>query len=479
MPGHIIMDSIPRTPPSKQHEERIHAIRQKLGGGAATATATFFIRVPGRVNLIGEHVDYCGYGVLPMAIEQDVLVGCSAVGNQNQATLKLFNVAESEYPAFQCALSIPEIRRHLDSREAGKSPPWHLYFLCGVLGILEHLSTADGDANDLNQDLSMEVVVDGRVPPRAGLSSSSALVCAAALTTLRAYGSDMGQKELAALCAASERFIGTQGGGMDQAIAFLATKGTAQRIEFMPALKGEKVVLPPGAVFVIANSLVQANKAASDGYNIRVAECRLATWVLAKRAGLDFVKFEKVKELHNALGCGFEEILEKVKNNLHEAPYTADEVAELLEMSVDQLASKPLMNRIPLKNLPLKLNQRITHVLNEAKRVHDFHQACLELDDVNTLGRLGTLMNGSHQSLRDLYECSDPKLDQLVGLAQSVAMGARLTGAGWGGCMVVLCQENRLTELMHLMQTKYYKDVDMGPYVFITQPGDGASILDF
>lgn len=152
---------------------------------------------------------------------------------------------------------------HLAARVPGVAPPWHLYYLCGVLGVLEHLGLEDGG-------ISCDVVVDGRVPARAGLSSSSALVCAAALATLVANRGEMARKELASLCAASERWIGTQGGGMDQAIAFLATAGTAQRIEFVPELAGEKVGLPTGSVFVIANSLVEANKAASDGYNVRV-----------------------------------------------------------------------------------------------------------------------------------------------------------------------------------------------------------------
>ena len=79
-------------------------------------------------------------------------------------------------------------------------------------------------------------------------------------------GGNLSAEQLADLCAKSERFIGTQGGGMDQAIEILARSGIAKLIEFNP-LRTFDVVLPDGAVFVIANSLAESNKAAGSDYN--------------------------------------------------------------------------------------------------------------------------------------------------------------------------------------------------------------------
>lgn len=84
----------------------------------------------------------------------------------------------------------------------------------------------------------------------------------------------MNKHKLADIAAACERYIGTQGGGMDQAIAFLAEEGCAQFIEWNP-LRATPIKLPNGAVFVIANSLSEANKAANSDFNQRVVECRL------------------------------------------------------------------------------------------------------------------------------------------------------------------------------------------------------------
>jgi len=84
---------------------------------------------------------------------------------------------------------------------------------------------------------------------------------------------------LAELCAVSERYVGTQGGGMDQAISCLAESGAAKLIDFNP-LKVTNVELPKGSQFVITNSCVEMNKAASNHFNTRVVECRLAAQVI-------------------------------------------------------------------------------------------------------------------------------------------------------------------------------------------------------
>ncbi len=89
---------------------------------------------------------------------------------------------------------------------------------------------------------------------------------------------DVERSYLADLCARSERFIGTQGGGMDQAIELLASEGAAKLIEFDP-LRAQDVRLPGGVAFVVANSLAECNKAEGADYNARVAECRMATKV--------------------------------------------------------------------------------------------------------------------------------------------------------------------------------------------------------
>ncbi|PNF41266.1 N-acetylgalactosamine kinase, partial [Cryptotermes secundus] len=302
----------------------------------------FFVRVPGRVNLIGEHVDYCGYSVLPMAIQYDIMLAVKPV---SVPKLQLTNT-DSSHSDFQCdvnSLSI-EVKK-------GVSPPWHSYFLCGLKGVLEVLP---------QDSVGMLVAVTGNVPLSAGLSSSSALVSAAALAAAHANMLKMTKLEIASLSASSERYIGTQGGGMDQAIAFLGTKGCAKHIQFNPLLS-EDVKLPDGAVFVIAHSLAVLNKAKTSDFNCRVAECHLAAQIMAKKRGLSWEKVSSLADLQSAVSASLVEMVDLVKELLHEEPYSKEEICGELEVSegfLDQLSLSSNTTHIS----HFKLHQRALHV---------------------------------------------------------------------------------------------------------------------
>ncbi|CAN8006536.1 unnamed protein product, partial [Ixodes hexagonus] len=377
----------------------------------------FYIRAPGRVNLIGEHIDYCGYAVLPMAVQQDILVACR---RNDTATLNLSN-AEQRYPSFSAPIDALKI----DDAE----PRWYHYYMCGVRGALECQTTP----GELGASVpGMDVLVHGTVPPSAGLSSSSALVCAAALATLRASGTTMPKLKLASMCATSERFIGTQGGGMDQAIAFLAEQGTAKLIEFNP-LKTTSVTLPKGATFVVANSCVEMNKAATSHFNVRVVECQLAAQA-TKAHNLEHKKRLGLGGVQASLGVSLHEMASVAKKVLHVASYTRAELCSLLHVDEDQF-EESFLTKNTKHVQEFKLYQRAVHVYEEASRVWRFKEVCDQNaraeSSKESLASLGQLMNESHVSCRDLYECSHPDLDSLVSVSlQAGALGSRLTGAG-------------------------------------------------
>ncbi|KAB0342449.1 hypothetical protein FD754_019375 [Muntiacus muntjak] len=131
----------------------------------------FYVRAPGRVNIIGEHIDYCGYSVLPMAVEQDMLIAVEPVKTH---ILQLANT-NPLYPDFSTSANNIQIDK--------TKPLWHNYFLCGFKGIQEHFGLSDLTG--------MNCLVDGNIPPSSGLSSSSALVCCAGLVTLTVLGMNL------------------------------------------------------------------------------------------------------------------------------------------------------------------------------------------------------------------------------------------------------------------------------------------------
>ena len=467
----------------------------------------FLVRAPGRVNIIGEHIDYSGYAVLPMAIEQDVALACAR--NEEQA-LRLSNCSEAYGDHTGSTRVSPAVEDH----------EWHSYFLCGLKGAVDELGVRDA--------VGMDVMADGNVPPSAGLSSSSALVCCAALATAVANGVVASTKrELAELCARCERHIGTEGGGMDQAISFLGQKNKAMLIEFNP-IRPSDVHLPSHTVFVISNTLVRANKVAFASFNERVVECRLAAMVVAKTKGLDWKNTRKLSHLQTALALKLSQMPEVLSACLHREAYTRSEVCSFLEISEGELKSEYL-NSMTGEMGSFQLYKRALHVFEEAKRVYRFKEiansstntANAAIDTANTSDpttdmanmsdpstdtastsnaatnattstrdaertavQLGQLMDESHISCSQLYDCSCPQLDALVRVCKSHgALGSRLTGAGWGGCVVSLIRAKYLESFLKGVQCDYYEKSGIGDEVpssalFATSPGPGAAVCD-
>uniref|UniRef100_UPI003AAA3CBB N-acetylgalactosamine kinase n=1 Tax=Centroberyx gerrardi TaxID=166262 RepID=UPI003AAA3CBB len=421
----------------------------------------FYACAPGRVNLIGEHIDYCGYSVLPMAIEQNIL---AAVSVSDSGTIQLANT-HPQYKDFtvSCTEDIGIDRAN---------PQWHYYFLCGVKGIQESFG--------ITRLSGMSCVVDGTIPPSSGLSSSSALVCCAGLVTMEANHKSLSKVALAEICAKSERYIGTEGGGMDQSISFLAEKGTAKLIEFQP-LRATDVKLPDGAVFVISNCCVEMNKAATSHYNIRVVECRIATKMLAKARGLEWSRLLKLVQVQTELKASLEEMGALVDEVFHPEPYSRDEICEALGVTSEQF-STDLLSANTQHVTQFKLHQRAKHVYGEAARVLQFKSVC-DSQPAESVQLLGDLMNQSHASCRDLYECSCPELDQLVDIClRSGAVGSRLTGAGWGGCAVSMVPSEKVESFLQAVREAYYKPDPRRAAMekqslFVSKPGGGAAIF--
>ncbi|KAJ2845891.1 galactokinase, partial [Coemansia erecta] len=142
------------------------------------AKPTFIARAPGRVNIIGEHIDYCGFPVLPMAIVPDCLIAVRPVGGSS--TVRLANVNQ-EFPAREFSYNA-KYTVAIDSNHHD----WANYFKCGYKGAL--------DAIDCSAPQGMQCLLDGNVPRCVGLSSSSALVCCAALATMKANAKLLSQE---------------------------------------------------------------------------------------------------------------------------------------------------------------------------------------------------------------------------------------------------------------------------------------------
>ena len=436
-----------------------------------------FARSPGRVNLIGEHIDYEGYSVLPMAIGLDTIVGIRV--NPEHGSIKVSNTN----PAYSSKEFGSDPAQDVDTQ----SLHWTNYVMCGYKGVFDFINeNAPGTAPT---PVGLEIVVDGTVPTGSGLSSSSALCCAVAVAVMSAFGLNFTKGELADLTCKCERYSGTQSGGMDQAISIMGEVGVAKLVDFNP-ISTNDVALPEDAAFIIGNCLAVSNKAESAHmrYNLRVVECRLAAIVLGLKLGMSAEQagaLETLKEIETFLGS-MSAAKAAAEQHLHEEYYDAREIEQLIgvETFMNVFSSPASALVLAHNEKGYKLLSRALHVFAEAGRVHLFAAACAMKVSPE---ELGVYMNGSHESCRALYECSCEELDELVDTFRAAgAYGARLTGAGWGGCAVAIVAKDAVLRILETVKQSFYaprisaglvSEADMPTTLFATVPSAGAAIL--
>jgi len=356
------------------------------------------------VNLIGEHIDYHGLPVLPMALRRRV-----EVTYRSRADRRI--VAESAtYGPRQFEWS-----GRLTPVAAGD---WENYLRAAAQAIASKWGVLHG----------VDATVISDLPAAAGLSSSSALLVAFTLALLQANGRTASFEDLMEILPDGEQFVGTRGGGMDHAAALASKEGCATLVEFVP-LAVRHIPVPADWSFLVAHSLQTAEKsgAAREEYNLR----RQAGDTALARLGL--------RSYRDAL--------------------------ETAEASAAKLDSGPQRDSF-------------LHTTSEALRVHAA-VAAMERADCDAFGRL---LLESHASLRDRLRVSCPALDQLVAAAmESGAVGARLTGAGFGGCAVVLCRQRDAANVRRGLIDRYYASragFHEGLHLIDAVPGAGALHLE-
>jgi len=333
---------------------------------------------PGRVNLIGEHTDYNGGFVLPMAIPQRTWVAVAARAGTT-ARAASGNLGEGN--------GIREF-------EVGGERPgqgW-LDYIQGCTQAMRNHGVALG---------AFDLSVLSDVPLGSGLSSSAALEVAVMRALRELFGLALDDVTLARLGQRAENdFVGAPVGVMDQMAASLADAHTALFLDTR-SLTYEQVPLPAGGALVVINSGVAHNHASGD-YRTRRAECERAA---------------------AALG-----------------------VAQLRDLTLADL------DRV--MRLPDPENRRARHVVTEDQRVLDAVDAMKQ----GKLERLGGLFYESHASQRDDFEVSVPEIDLLVELTAEdpLVYGARLTGGGFGGSVVLLVHEGDAAAVASRVAREYH-----------------------
>ena len=391
--------------PHEDRVERLVAAFRKQFGRAPEGIA----EAPGRVNLIGEHVDYNDGLVLPFAIDRSVMC---AWASEHGGRIAFHSAQDKEF--IDLAQGIRSAARHYT---------WHDY----PVGVLSELS-ADG----LNP-AGVLSYFSGDVPRGAGLSSSAAIECATAGMFRDASDLSVPEVRLALLCQRAENeYVGVQCGIMDQFASALSKAGHALLIDCR-TLAYRRVPLRlagHGLAIVIANSAVR-RELVTSAYNDRRRECE-----------------EAVVRLRDLLG--------------------RPELASLRDVSMAEIDGIEIGDDVVVL-------RRARHVVSEIGRVAEAVEALEAAAGGDDFGRLGELMVESHRSLREDYEVSSEQLDLLVGLAtaQEYVLGARLTGAGFGGCTVNLVRADRVEDFARDVIAVYRERTGLPAVMYVTEACDG------
>jgi galactokinase len=422
-------------------------------------------RAPGRVNLIGEHIDYSGLPVLPVAIDRSTIV-VAAANTTGEIEVANFDPA---WPPRRFT-----IERQIPPCETGD---WANYVKAAIQGVLDRFSTRGNW-----RGASMRV--DGRVPPAAGLSSSAALTVSTAMAFMVVNELEREPLETATMVARSEWYVGTRAGGMDQAASILGRRDHALFIEFDP-LRVRAVKMPPNAALVVADSREVADKSGTvrAEYNRRVVECSLAARILGRALKMDNVKI--LGDVVRALPQWDAPDLVAKLAAASPARLGTDlkDAAKILGVTQSALDYDLLgagASRVALDSKrPLEILKRARHVLNETERVIRAADAL----EAGRLDEMGKLMNASHQSLADDFDCSTSRLDAIVECARrGGALGARLTGAGFGGSIVALCDAVSADAVIESIDRGYYAKFIPGgapeSWRAILHASSGASVIE-
>ena len=366
----------------------------------------FCARAPGRVNLIGEHTDYNGGFVMPMAVDRSVW---SVFRPTEGREVRLWSVNYGEQSHFS-----------LDQITKSEDHPWSNY----VRGVAQVLRDAGHSLQ------AYEAAIYGNVPIGAGLSSSAAMEVSAALAFCRSSNLDIPPKKLARLCQKAENdFVGVNCGIMDQFVSLHAQQDRAVLIDCR-SLDHRLLPLDTDQVRVVVCDTNVHHELGDSAYNERRESCeRAATTFGEVMAGV-----EQLRDVSR----------EQFKRHSH------------------------VLDDITFK--------RARHVITENGRVR-WAVEKLEDEDYEAFGEL---MDASHDSLRDDYEVSCKELDLMVELArdQKGTLGARMTGAGFGGCTVNLVRSEHADEFRQAIGPRYEEETGIEPDIYECRAESGAEVQE-
>ena len=363
---------------------------------------------PGRVNLIGEHIDYNGGCVFPSAITYGTY---AIVAPREDQVIRLYSGNFEDRGMIEFDLT------DLSHKE---DENWSVY----VKGVMVQFKEAGFEI-----PTGFDAYVYGTIPNGSGLSSSASLELLVSQILKELHGYEISMVDMVKLSQQAEnQYVGVNCGIMDQFAIGMGKKDYAIKLNTND-LSYEYAEANLGDTSILIMNTNKKRELADSKYNERRAECDKALELLKAQKEINFL-------------CDL----------------TVDEFNKISHVLTDDV-----------------LYRRAKHAIHENERV----QLAIEALASGDLNQFGTLLNQSHQSLRDDYEVTGKELDTIVELAwaQNGVLGARMTGAGFGGCAIALVENDSLETVKDAIAKGYKEMIGYEADLYVATIGDGTKTL--
>ncbi len=453
-------------------------------------------RAPGRINLMGRHVDHQGGHANMVAIDRDTWM---VAGTRPDRSVQLHDLASDRFPDRDFGLKglldgfTGRWQEFVDSepvrtRAASAGGDWAQY----VRGALARLQARSAD----RQLAGMNFVVSGDLPIAAGLSSSSSMVVSTMEAACALNDIVIPPVQFVELCGEAEWYVGTRGGAGDQAALKLARYGKVMPIGFFPLTVDEPAEFPAEYALIVCNSGISARKTdgARDRFNHRVACYFIGMELLRQAFPKDASQVEHLRDWNpDQLGMSEAELLamvetlpERMSREEAERALPTESVDRILGTHSEEMGDYPVHSVVLygiaecersrrtgelLRNGRVEEFGRWMNVSHDGDRVMRPDQTDLT-DQMDQVGKPLVLQTGA-------YGCSVPEIDRMVDISLSVegVLGAQISGAGLGGCIMAIARRESCASLQKALVDAYYEPAGIEPEVLVCTPVGGSGVL--
>ncbi len=449
-------------------------------------------RAPGRINLMGRHIDHRGGSINVMTTDKDV-VFVSSMRDDDVVNLanvdlnfpkKSFSITktlgEKKYDKWLDYLADERVVKELNDSKGC----WSNYIKSAVIR-----AQFDSDM----PLCGMDIFVGGTIPLAAGLSSSSSLVVATMEAVVALNGLNLHDRDFINTCGEGEWFVGSRGGAGDHAAMKCGKADSVVRINFKPFELGETASFSDKYAVVVANSMIKAKKSegSKNVYNAKVASYEFAFMLIKKlfpdynfTQFRDIAKVRPYSDIYNII----KEIPETVTRGGIKA--LLPEYKERIKIILSNHVSPAFYD---LRGVALygvsecARAERCIELLNEGKYTefgelmkisHDgdrVNKAMITDEELDRLAKENAdvaLQSGS-------YDCSTEQIDYLCDLLNATdgVLGSEIVGAGLGGCVIALVEKSKAEKVVSVINKNYYDKHGYEHGAFVCNSSCGSVVL--